>query len=209
MKKLLVFSMMLLSFVSYGQKSSNDVFYGGGWTMGTKDFDIKTFPNINLDFQFKNYRFGFDVIVKEKNQPYSIGGSDRKGFGVYYTTPSIKNFNISVGVGLLTETHEITKSETSTKTTGDYVNGYTKANGTYVNGYYRNVNTYKSTDVSVIGVDKQKSVYSLISITKFIPIRDDFGFVIRNTTRIYNISNNDIKNEFSLGVFHKMLYKNK
>ena len=194
MKKLLVLSMVLVSFVSYGQKSSNDVFYGGGWTIGTKDITIKTFPNLNLDFQYMNYRFGFDVIIKEKNQPYSIGGSDRKGFGVYYTTPSIKNFNISVGVGLLTETHEITKSETSTKTTGDYVNGY-----------YRNVSTYKSTDVSVIGVDKQKSVYSLISITKFIPIYDDFGFVIRNTTRIYNISNNDIKNEFSLGVFYKML----
>ena len=198
-------SLVLVSFVSYGQKSSDDVFFGGGWTIGTKDITIKTFPNINLDFQYMNYRFGLDVIVKEKNQPYSIGSSDRKGFGVYYTTPSIKNFNISVGVGLLTETHEITKTETSTKTTGDYVNGYTKANGTYVSGYYRNVSTYKSTDVIVIGIDKQKSVYSLISITKYIPIYEDFGFVVRNTTRIYNVSNNDIKNEFSLGVFYKML----
>jgi hypothetical protein len=197
--------MVLVSFVSYGQKSGDDVFFGGGWTIGTKDFTIKTFPNINLDFQYMNYRFGLDVVVKEKNQPYSIGGSDRKGFGVYYTTPSIKNFNVSIGVGLLTETQEIT--ETTTKTTGDYVRGYRKANGTYVNGYYRNVSTFESKDV--IGIDKQKSVYSLISITKFIPIREDFGFVIRNTTRIYSISNNDIKNEFSIGVFHKMLYKNR
>jgi hypothetical protein len=205
MKKLVVLSMVLVSFVSYGQKSSDDVFFGGGWTIGTKDITIKTFPNINLDFQYMNYRFGLDVVVKEKNQPYSIGGSDRKGFGVYYTTPSIKNFNVSIGVGLLTETQEIT--ETTTKTTGDYVSGYRKANGTYVNSYYRNVSTFESKDV--IGIDKQKSVYSLISITKFIPIREDFGFVIRNTTRIYNISNNDIKNEFSVGVFHKMLYKNR
>ncbi len=199
MKKIFVLMIMLVSYVSYGQKSS-DVFYGGGWTMGTKDIDIKTFPNINVDLQYKNYRFGFDVITKEKN---SIG-NDRKGFGVYYTSPNIKNFNISVGVGLLTEIHEIT--ETTTKTTGDYVRGYYRSNGTYVQPYYRNVATFESTDV--IGVDKQKSVYSLISITKYIPIFEDFGLVVRNTTRIYNVSNNDIKNEFSIGVFHKMLYKN-
>ncbi len=197
-------TMVLVSFVSYGQKS-DDVFYGGGWTVGLKKWDFDgTFPNINVDLQYKNNRYGLDFVVKEKSESYI-----KQGYGVYYTTPSFKNFSINVGVGLLSEKWPITITETSTKTTGDYVKGYTKSNGTYVNGYYRNVATFTETNTIVVGEKKHNSVYSIIGVTKFIPIYDDFGLVIRNTTRIFNISNKDIDNEFSIGVFHKMLYKNR
>jgi hypothetical protein len=199
-------SMVLLSIVSYGQKSSNDVFYGGGWTIGLKKWalDGKTIPNINVDLQYKNNRYGLDFVVKEKSETYT-----KQGYGIYYTTPSFKNFSINVGAGLLSEKWPITRTETSTKTTGDYVKGYYRSNGTYVNGYYRNVATFTETKTILIGEEKHNSIYSIIGITKYIPINEDFGLVVRNTTRIFNISNKEIDNEFSIGVFHKMLYKNR
>ena len=168
------------------------------------DLKGKLIPNATIDLQYKNNRYGLDFVVKEKSDTYT-----KQGYGIYYTTPSFKNFSINVGVGLLSEKWPITMTETSTKTTGDLVKGYYRSNGTYVNSYYRNVSTFTETKTIVIGEKKDISIYSIVGITKYIPINEDFGLVVRNTTRIFNISNKDIDNEFSIGVFHKMLYKNR
>ena len=210
--------MIFTSFVSYGQfskiKLDND--YGMSMSFLSSKFNIS---NWSMDIVLNNpYKIGFGIEMygdkviydndfistmdlgsyKTKEEKLSaLNTNQRSAIGIYYVSPSIKNFDLIIGGG------SIDYSLEQTYQTGDYVNGYTKSNGTNVSGYYRNVRMV----TSMVQVDK--TYYALLGVSKSFKITNGVYLQIRGITRYLPKYGNEelgriVKPQLQLGVKFKI-----
>lgn len=164
MKKVfvLIISFSLISIMGFSQGQYSFSFLSSQKTYLSVEMKTSSFGGIGNDWYDDKviYDDDFFKMAKGDYNP-KIFNNKRESMGLYYVSPSYKNFDVMIGFGtiryLVYDSWE----------TGDYVNGYYRSNGTYVNGYYRNkriVSSYNEVDRTnflILGVSKSVRIYPI------------------------------------------------
>lgn len=184
MKKLLVLSMVLMSFVSYGQNDKRDEKIDKFFTSIGKTTS-KTYSKLFIKNKlFDNNAGGslgytpstlyFEGRIVKGGVGFEIYGTyddiERSGWGIYYITPSIYGFDVSLGGGQISDREDV--------------------KGNYHFDYLGSWTNWSSVPTKTYG-------YGLVSFNKDIHLYKGFNLQLKYVNRFFN---DKVNSEFGFGL---------